>query len=183
MGEGCGGVEGREARERAGLVRVEKATGSGDEGEARGGNPFHDFGECFQENKDPDGGRRVVGGHSRFVEDYPGGLFEGGGMMAVLEQGPNQARKEGRARLMDFLPDVVGYVVGAGGGGARGLGEGGRDLFLAHREVVSVGGEVNVCQDWGRGSGEEVVEEGRVYAVGGVLVREGRKAGLLPTTR
>ena len=46
MGEGSGGVEGREARERAGLVGVEKATGPGKQGEARGGDPFHNFGEC-----------------------------------------------------------------------------------------------------------------------------------------
>ena len=84
---------------------------------------------------------------------------------------------------MDSFPDVLGYVVGAGGGRARGLGEGGRDFLLAHRKVVRVGGEVNVCQDGGWGSGEEVVEEGSVDAVGGVFVRKGRKAGLLSTAR
>ena len=82
---------------------------------------------------------------------------------------------------MDSFPDVVGYVVGAGGGGARGLGEGGGDFLLAHRKVVGVGGEIDVCQDRGWRSWEEVVEEGSVDAIGGVFVREGGKAGLLST--
>ena len=61
---------------------------------------------------------------------------------------------------MNFLPDIVGYGVVAGGGGARGLGEGGGDFFLTYWEVVRVGGEVDVCKSRGPGGREKVVEEG-----------------------
>ena len=56
MGEGCGGVEGGKAGEGAGLVGVEEGTGPGNEGEAGGGDAFHDFGESFEEDDDPEGG-------------------------------------------------------------------------------------------------------------------------------
>ena len=103
--------------------------------------------------------------------------------MAVLEQRPDQAGEEGRAGLVDFFPDIVGYVVGAGGGRTRGLGEGSGDFFMAHRKIVSVGGEVDVCYDGGWRSGEEVVEEGSVNAVRSIFVGEGGEAGLLPAAR
>ena len=45
VGEGCRGVEGGEAGEGAGLVGMEDAAGSGDEGEAGGGDPFHNLGK------------------------------------------------------------------------------------------------------------------------------------------
>ena len=56
MGEGCGSVEGGEAGEGAGLIRVEKGARPGKEGEAGGGDPFHYFGKGLQENYDPKGG-------------------------------------------------------------------------------------------------------------------------------
>ena len=58
---------------------------------------------------------------------------------------------------MDPLPDVVRYSVGAGGGRAGGLGEGGSDFFLANREVVGIRGEVDVRVGWGRRGREEVI--------------------------
>ena len=56
MGEGCRGVEGAKARDRAGWVGMEEGTGSGNEGEAGGRNAFHDLGEGFEEDDDPEGG-------------------------------------------------------------------------------------------------------------------------------
>ena len=47
MSEGCGGVESGEAMEGACLMRVEEAAGSGEEGEAGGGDTFHNLGEGF----------------------------------------------------------------------------------------------------------------------------------------
>ena len=60
MGEGCCGIKGGKAGEGAGLVGVEEGTGPGDEGQAGGRNAFHDFGEGFEEDDDPEGGRLVV---------------------------------------------------------------------------------------------------------------------------
>ena len=57
MGEGRCGVECGEAGKGAGLVRVEKAAGSGEEGETRGSDSLHDFGESFQKNDDSEGGK------------------------------------------------------------------------------------------------------------------------------
>ena len=85
VGEGGGGVERGEVWEGAGLVGVEEVAGSGDEGETRGGYPLHNLGEGLQEYYDPEGGRRVVGGLAGFVEDDAVGLFEGGGMVTILE--------------------------------------------------------------------------------------------------
>ena len=45
MGESRRGVELGETGEGAGLVGVEDAVGSGDEGEAGSGYPLHDFGD------------------------------------------------------------------------------------------------------------------------------------------
>ena len=47
MGESRGGVKCGEAGEGAGLVGVEEASGSGKEGEAGGGDTFHNLGESF----------------------------------------------------------------------------------------------------------------------------------------
>ena len=47
MGKGCGGVEGEEAGEGASLMWVEKAAGPCEKGEARSGDPFHNFGKGF----------------------------------------------------------------------------------------------------------------------------------------
>ena len=58
---------------------------------------------------------------------------------------------------MDSLPDVVGYGVGARGGRAGGLGEGGGDFFLANGKVITVHGEIDVRICRGRGSREEVI--------------------------
>ena len=52
---------------------------------------------------------------------------------------------------MNFLPDIIRYGVGAGGGG---------DFFLTYRKVVRVGGKVDIRESWGRGGREKVVEEG-----------------------
>ena len=46
---------------------VEDVAGSGDEGEAGDGYPFHDIGEGLQEYYDSEGGRRVVGGLAGFI--------------------------------------------------------------------------------------------------------------------
>ena len=67
VGESPGGVERGETGEGAGLVGVEEAAGSSDEGETGGGNPLHDFGQGLQEHYDSEGGRRVVGGLARLV--------------------------------------------------------------------------------------------------------------------
>ena len=80
---------------------------------------------------------------------------------------------------MDLLPEVVGYGVGTGGSGARGLGQRVRDLFLTEGEVICEFGEVNVCLGGGRGSWKEVVREGRVNTLRGVLIGEGGEARLL----
>ena len=47
VGKCCSGVKGGEAREGASLVGVEEAAESCEEGEARGDDPFHYFGEGF----------------------------------------------------------------------------------------------------------------------------------------
>ena len=47
MGERCGGVKCGENREGTGLVRVEQAAGSGEEGQAGGSDPLYYFGEGF----------------------------------------------------------------------------------------------------------------------------------------
>ena len=85
VGEGCGGVESGEAREGASLMRVEKVAGPCEEGEVGGGDPFHYFGDGFQKNNDPKGGQRIVGGFAGFIEDDPVGLFERGGVVAILK--------------------------------------------------------------------------------------------------
>ena len=56
MGEGGGSVKRGEAGERAGLVGMEQGTGPGQEGEAGGGDAFHNLGEGFKEDDDPEGG-------------------------------------------------------------------------------------------------------------------------------
>ena len=61
---------------------------------------------------------------------------------------------------MNFLPDAIGYGVGARGGRARGFSEGGGDFFLTYRKVVRVGGEVDISRGRGQGGREEVVQEG-----------------------
>ena len=81
---------------------------------------------------------------------------------------------------MDFFPDVVRYSIRARGSGTCGFCELCGDFFLAYPKVVDVGGEVDIRLGRGWASWEEVVEEGRVDAIRGVLVREGGKAGLLP---
>ena len=48
MSEGSGGVERGKAGEGASLVRVEQGAGSGQEGEAGGGDAFDNFGESFR---------------------------------------------------------------------------------------------------------------------------------------
>ena len=80
---------------------------------------------------------------------------------------------------MDLFPNAVRYGVRAGGCGACGFREYSGDFFLAYREVVGKGGEVAVCRGRGRGGREKVVDEGRVDAVGGILIRKGGEAGLL----
>ena len=60
---------------------------------------------------------------------------------------------------MNFLPDIIGYGVGAGGSRARRLGEGGSDFFLTHREVIRVAGEVSICVIRGQGGRKKMVEE------------------------
>ena len=57
MGEGCSGVEGGKAGEGAGLMGVEEGAGPGNESEAGGRNAFYDFGEGFEKDDDPEGGR------------------------------------------------------------------------------------------------------------------------------
>ena len=78
-------------------------------------------------------------------------------MVTILEYGPNQVREEGGARLVDSLPDIVGYAVGAGGGRTGGLGEGSSDFLLADRKVVSVLGEVDIRIGRGRGGREKMI--------------------------
>ena len=47
VGKCCSGVKSGEAREGAGLMGVEEAAGPCEEGEARGGDPFHMFWKGF----------------------------------------------------------------------------------------------------------------------------------------
>ena len=103
--------------------------------------------------------------------------------MAVLEQGADEVHEESRAGFVNFLPHVIRDGVRARGGRARGLSEGGGNFFLAHREVIGIGGEVDVCQSWRWGGWKAVVKESRINAVGCILVREGGKAGCLTATR
>ena len=102
-------------------------------------------------------------------------------MVSILEYGPDQVREEGGARLVNSLPDVVGYGVGAGGGRTGGLGEGRSNFLPADRKIVGELGEVDICISRGRGGRAKVVQEGCVDALGSVFVREGGEAGLLST--
>ena len=99
--------------------------------------------------------------------------------MPILEYGPNQVREEGGARLVDSLPDVVGYGVGARGSRRGGFGEGRGDFFLADRKVVGELGEVDIRISRGRGGREKMIQEGCIDALRSVLVRKGREARLL----
>ena len=179
MREGRGGVEGGETGEGAGLVRVEEGTGPGNEGKARGGDAFHDLGEGLKEDNNPEGGGGVIGGLAWLVQDDAVGFLEGRGVVPVLKYRADQTREEGGTRLVDSFPDIVGYGVRARGGQTGRFGEGSGDLLPTDREVIRVGGEIDVSRDRGWGRGEEVVEEGRVDAFWSVFVREGGEARLL----
>jgi len=56
VGESEAGVGGAEARERAALVRVKEALGSGDGRQPDCHHPFKDFGDGFKQNDDAEGG-------------------------------------------------------------------------------------------------------------------------------
>ena len=71
-------------------MQVKKCTGPCKEGKARAGNHFHYFGEGFQDNNDPKRGRGVVRGFTGLIKDNPVGFFEGGGVVAVWEKGPDE---------------------------------------------------------------------------------------------
>ena len=94
MGEGRSRVECGETGEGVGLVGVEEAAGSGQEGEAGGCDTFHNLGEGLQENEHSEGGRRVIGGFARLVKDYAIGFCEGGGGVPILEPGAYEVSEE-----------------------------------------------------------------------------------------
>ena len=52
------------------------------------------------------------------VKDNPVSFLEGGGVVTILEKWADEVGEEVRAGSVNFLPDVIGYGVGAGGGRA-----------------------------------------------------------------
>ena len=75
VGEGRSGVERGKAGEGAGLVGMEEGARPGQEGEAGGGDAFHNLGKSLEEDDDPEGGRRIIRGLAWLVQDDAVGLL------------------------------------------------------------------------------------------------------------
>ena len=78
-GEAC--IRGAEAKKGAALVGVEGTFGPGDGGQCYRHHPFQDVGDGFEQYYNVKGGRGVIGGLSRLVQDHPVGDFQCGGVV------------------------------------------------------------------------------------------------------
>ena len=78
-------------------------------------------------------------------------------MVAIMEKRADEVGEEVRARFVNLLPDVIGYAIGARGGGACGFSEGAGDLLLTEGEVVSETRAVDVSLGRGGRGWKEVV--------------------------
>ena len=76
MHEGEAGVGGAESWQGAELVRVKEASRPCDGRQSDRHYPFEDFRDGFEEDKDAEGGRGVVGGLAGLVQDHSVGSFE-----------------------------------------------------------------------------------------------------------
>ena len=76
ISEGSAGIKGGEIGEGSALIGMEKPNVSGDRGKTRSDNPFQDFGDCLEEDDNPEGGRGVIGLFAWLVEDNTIGFFE-----------------------------------------------------------------------------------------------------------
>ena len=82
---------------------------------------FQDLGHSLEENDDTQRGAGVVGWFAWYIQDYPVGVFERGGVVAEGDQRGQVGEEYIRVVAVYRLPYRTRYFVGAGGRGGGGL--------------------------------------------------------------
>ena len=108
MDQDGAGVGGTEPREGAALVGVEETDFAGQLGQSDGHNSLTYLGDIFEEDYYAEGRWGVVRGLSWFVQDYPIGVFEAGGVVAESDERGEQVEEDCGFDVVHFLPDPVG---------------------------------------------------------------------------
>ena len=124
MYESGTGVGGAETREGATLVGVEEAGLAGQLRESDGHNPLQYLGDSFEEYYYAKGCWRVIRGLARFIQDYPVGMFETGGVIPEGDQRGEHVEKDGGVDVVYSFPDLVGNAVRSRGRGRGALAQG-----------------------------------------------------------
>ena len=77
-----------------------------------------------------EGGRGVVRGLARLIQDHPVGGFKGGGVVSKSHQGGEEVEYDRGVNKIDFCPHRVGDPIGPRSGGGGGFGDGEFNLIL-----------------------------------------------------
>ena len=130
VGEDGYRIQGAEAGEGATLVGVEQAILSCEGGESDCEDALEDLRDSFEEDYYPEGGWCVVGWLSRFVQDDPISVFEGGQVVPEGHKWGQVAEEEVWVDGVYLFPNRVWDPVRARCRGGGALGESARDLLF-----------------------------------------------------
>ena len=85
----------------------------------------------MEEHVDAEGGRGIIGGCPRLIQDHPVGSLKGGGVVSKPHQGGEEFEYHRGVDKVDLFPHGVGDPIRARGRGGGGFGEGESDLVLS----------------------------------------------------